>query len=901
MRLSVRLFAVAVFVTSTFARGIGQDASPARTWPPGVQPVGEASPALSPADALKTFSLPPGYRLELVAAEPLVQDPTVIDWDLEGRLWVVEMTGFVRTLDAPEPNLDPIGRVVVLEDTNHDGRMDRRTVFADGLAVPRGVKVLDDGVLVAEPGILWWMRDTNHDLRADVKDIVTREYGRREGSVEGNANGLYWGLDNWLHTSGAEIDLRRRNGRFEIRRIPLRGEWGVTQDDAGRMYRNTNESALHVDVVPAEYYARHASLLRTRGLYESLAIDNDALNDVWPVRPTPGTNRAYQLGIDRPDGTLARFTAVCAPLIYRGDRLPAELYGNAFVAEPAANLVSRLVLSDTGALLRAEKAYARAEFIASTDERFRPVYLANAPDGTLYVVDMYRGVIQDKSSTTTYLRDYIVRKQLDTPIGLGRIYRVVHDTTRRAEPTGLATASASALVKMLSHPNAWWRETAQRLIVERRAVAVASDLAALASTAGDWRTRLHALWTLEGLDRLAPDVVVRALDDRSREVRASALRLAERWLADPRETRVRDAVRRRVADDDWMVRQQVAASLGAMPGADKARALADVLSRYGTDPIIVDVALSGAAGSELAIADELLAGSDTPARSAAVTMLAATVARSGREEDVTRLFDRIASASLTSWSRTALLRGAEVALIGGALPGTAARRGGPPAPAPPCPTCPGARGGPGGSYAFPGVREAQQAATSAPAAGRGSAPLRLRAAPQSLTTLAIESPDPLAPRAAALLGRVEWPGKLAGGPSSVAGRPLTAVEQARFERGREVYRNACQACHQPDGRGQDRLAPPLVGSAIAFADSRIPVRVLLNGKEGAIGLMPPLGATMTDADVSSVLTYIRREWNQAGAPVAPEEVAAVRAETAGRTNPWTDDELTGLMRAAPGR
>ena len=149
--------------------GYGQSSPVNRPWPPGVQKVSDQSPPLTPSEALKTFFMPPGYRLELVASEPLVQDPTVMDWDLEGRLWVVEMTGFVRGLDAPEPNLDPIGNVVVLEDTDRDGRMDKRTVFADGLILPRALKVLDRGVLVGEPGSLWLMRDTNGDLRVDTQ------------------------------------------------------------------------------------------------------------------------------------------------------------------------------------------------------------------------------------------------------------------------------------------------------------------------------------------------------------------------------------------------------------------------------------------------------------------------------------------------------------------------------------------------------------------------------------------------------------------------------------------------------------------------------------------------------------------------------------------------------------
>ena len=163
-----------------------------------------------------------------------------------------------------------------------------------------------------------------------------------------------------------------KNGKFEVQKTLSRGEWGATQDDAGRIYRNTNESALHVDFVPTPYFARNPNLLRTRGSYEALRRRRRRVNTVWPVRPNPGTNRAYQAGIDRADGTLATFTSVCAPLIYRGDRLPAELYGNVFVAEPAANFVSRIIAERRRHHAAREKAYDAGEFLASTDERFRP-------------------------------------------------------------------------------------------------------------------------------------------------------------------------------------------------------------------------------------------------------------------------------------------------------------------------------------------------------------------------------------------------------------------------------------------------------------------------------------------------------------------------------------------------
>jgi mono/diheme cytochrome c family protein len=869
------LFAVAAITVS------GQQASPVdRPWPPGVQSVPADSPALSPGDALKTFYMPPGYRLELVASEPLVQDPIVIDWDTQGRLWVVEMPGFVPDLQLPEPYLEPIGRVVVLEDANRDGVMDKRTVFADGLVLARALKVLDRGVLVAEPPNAWLMRDTDGDLRMDAKELVTNQYGRREARVEQNANEFHWAFDNWMHTADGDLMLRLKDGKFEVRKTLTRGEWGVTHDDAGRLYRNTNESSVHVDFVPTHYFTRNPMLLRTRGSYEALRDPENAVNTVWPVRPNPGTNRAYQLGIDRPDGTLARFTSVCAPLVYRGDRLPADVYGSMFVAEPAANLVSRIVIEDDGSTLRARKAYERGEFLASTDERFRPVYLSNAPDGTLYIVDMYRGVIQQRADITEYLRDHIVKRKLESPTGLGRIYRVVHETTTRDVASFAADLPIPGLVERLSHPNGWWRDTAQRLLVERGASSAAPALQRLVTTSPDWRVRVQALWTLDGLDAADPALVTRALGDRSRDVRVAAIRIAERWLGTA-DHPIQQPVLKLLDDGDWAVRHQLAASLGALPPAARDPAVAVLLDRHADDPMTLDAALSSVRGAEAAIV-ERLAGSPaaTPQREAALVMLVATVMRGGQDAAVQQVFASIADDARPAWQRAAMLRGTEVAVLGAAMPGQPARRGGPPAAAP-CPTCPGARGGPGGAYAFP--QAARPPVARVP-------PVRLKSEPQAFSALAVRGGE-LGERAAKVLARVEWPGK----PGAAAPvRALTAEEQKRFDAGQEVYRNVCQACHQPDGRGMEKLAPSLVGSPFALGPAEIPVRILLNGKEGQVGLMPPVGQVFTDEQIASVLTYVRREWGQEGEPVDPAAVQAVRTATAGRSRPWTDAELSAL-------
>jgi hypothetical protein len=287
--------------------------------------------------------------------------------------------------------------------------------------------------------------------------------------------------------------------------------------------------------------------------------------------------------------------------------LPGELYGNVFVAEPAANLVSRIIVSDDGTTLRARKAYDRGEFLASTDERFRPVFLTNAPDGTLYIADMYRGIIEHRISVTEYLRDQVAARKLDQPTGYGRIYRVVHDSTRLDSSNPFSPATPQQLVAALAHPNGWRRDTAQRLLVERGARMMVSDLVKLATNAPDWRTRLHALWTLDGLDAIEHGTVQTALNDQQRDVRVSAIRIAERWLGGEARDPVQTAVLQKLHDPDWAVRQQLAASIGVLPPSLREPAAIEMLERYGNDPVVVDATLSGLRGREAHVLERLLA------------------------------------------------------------------------------------------------------------------------------------------------------------------------------------------------------------------------------------------------------------------------------------------------------
>ncbi|HTL03932.1 MAG TPA: c-type cytochrome [Vicinamibacterales bacterium] len=889
MRLRTFRFAL-IFIMAAAAAGSAFQAG--RTWPLPLQQVPEISTPLSPEDSLKTFSMPPGYHAELVASEPLVIEPVQIDFDADGRMWVVEMPGFMQDLKGTNEHA-LIGRIVVLEDTNGDGKMDKRTVFQDGLDLARWVKVLDRGVLVAEPPNLWLFHDTNGDLRADSKELVTNNYGLHDGNVEHNANGMLWGIDNWMHTANADIELRLKNGKFETRPTLSRGQWGSTQDETGRIYRNTNESALHVDLIPANYFTRHPALLRTRGSHESLNGENGDLNLVWPIRPTRGVNRGYQAGILRPDGTLARFTSVCAPLVFRGDRLPAELDGNVFVVDPTVNLVRRIILADGSNGLVARNAYAdvHGEFLASTDELFRPVNLSMGPDGTLYVVDMYRGVVEHKGYVTEYLQNYVQSHKMEQWTGRGRIYRIVHDSRRRDTPPAMSRATPAQLVAALSHPNGWRRDMAQELLVERGIKTVTPALKTLAETSPNPRTRLHALWTLDGLDAIEPATVIQGLAHPSRDVRAAALRISERWLRQGNAP-VQAAVLKLLDDRDWSVQKQLAATLGELPAESRIAAMASLLERHGDDPVAMDAALSGLHGQEAAVLERILqATADTPQRRAAITMLAATLIRENANEPAAQVILReIAEDARPAWQRSALLNGAEVALLSADPPGTPPRAAADPTL--PCNTCVGGRGGPGGAPAFPN--------TNAPAnpvavpANRGGPRLTLTREPP-LVAYAPRAGD-LGARITSVLARVDWPGK-PGAPAPIA--PLSAAEQQRITAGHDVFTNACEACHGADGRGQPNVTPNLVGYAAVLGPVGVPVRVLLQGKEGSIGLMPAHGTILNDDQIAAVLSYIRRSWGNVASTVDPAVVRDTRAQTAGRTKPWTQDELSAIARPQP--
>jgi glucose/arabinose dehydrogenase len=461
-------------------------------------------PIHTAAEELKTFKVPKGFHVELVASEPMVEAPIAMSWDDQGRLYVLEMTGYMNDVSGKGED-QPVCRVKRLEDTDGDGVMDHFTIFVDKLVMPRAVMAIGDGVLIAEPPNVTFYHDTTGSGVADKKDVIATNYGRGGGQPEHMANSLTWCMDNWIWSAAHSERYRYAGGKFIAEATRSGGQWGLTQDDWGRHYFNYNSDFLRADLLPPQMYARNPALTDRTALNYQVMKDQHC----WSSVPTPGVNRGYEEGKKKPDGTLSEgqlradgtlqtCTATCGPVIYRAHLFPGEYYGNAFIPEPSGNLVKRVILNEGGGVVTARNAYDKSEFMTSTDERFRPVNAYNGPDGALYIVDMSRGIIQHKFFLTYYLIANIKDRNLEQPVNLGRIWRVVPDKVK-TKPVKLPKESKD-IVAFLDHPNGEIRDTAQRLLVERADASVVEAVKKMAVEGKTPQGRVQALWTLEGLN-----------------------------------------------------------------------------------------------------------------------------------------------------------------------------------------------------------------------------------------------------------------------------------------------------------------------------------------------------------------------------------------------------------------
>ncbi|MFO0903431.1 MAG: neutral/alkaline non-lysosomal ceramidase N-terminal domain-containing protein [Pirellulales bacterium] len=539
----------------------------------------DVPPPKSPEEALATMQVAQGFKVELVAAEPLVEDPVAFDWGPDGRLWVVEMRDYpngVAWNGAGDPLNVPGGRVKVLTDENGDGRYDKATLFLDDIPFPNGIKVWRKGVLISAAPSIFYAEDGDGDGKADKHEVLF------EGFVEGNqqhrTNGLRWGVDGWLYQangdSGGKIkslrtgqvldisgrDVRLRPDTGEMQTQSGQTQFGRNGDDWGNWFGGNNANPMWHYVIE-DHYLRRNPHVATPDLRRHVSVQPGA-SPVFPTSRTLGRFNDFHMS--------NRFTSACSPEVYRDERLPGgESATQVFICEPVHNLVHREWMTAEGASFTSRRPdeEKQREFLASSDNWFRPVMARTGPDGALWIADMYRAVIEHPEWIPQ-----VWQRKLDLRAGTdrGRIYRVVPANAQASQLPKIDQLDVPALVAALDSPNGWQRDMVQQMLLWKADSAAVEPLRKLAQSAQRPVVRMQALCTLEGLQSLPLAAVVAALDDPHPGVRKQALRLSEPWLRGAPTTAERlaaapdlaAAVTRRLDDADAAVRLQLALSLG---------------------------------------------------------------------------------------------------------------------------------------------------------------------------------------------------------------------------------------------------------------------------------------------------------------------------------------------------
>lgn len=543
-------------------------------------------PPVEPEDAADTLAVQRGFRMVQVAEEPLMGDPVDACFDASGRLFVAEMHGYPYSFEKRKQQPDGGGKkdagiIRLLEDTDDDGQFDKSHIFADQISWPTSVCCYDGGVFVLAPDKLYYFKDTDGDHTADIRETVFTGFGRQ--NVQGLANNLKWGLDHRIYGSvgsnGANLtkdgkpflNLGRRDFAYdpttgEIE--PLAGgvQFGHSMDDWGHRFVCSNSDHIRHVVFTQRYLDRNPSL-STSGNVRSIAKEGGAApvfrkSPAEPWRIVRTRRRAADPKYNKrlPHTELVPigfFTSAVSVTIYRGDAYPDEFHNNVFIGDVGGNLIHRKTLTPNGSSFVATRADEGAEFVTSTDTWFRPTNFVNAPDGALYVMDMYRETIEHPVSIPEDIKAFL---DLESGDNRGRVWRLEPPEFQHRKTPDLASMSSEELVPLLAHPNAWHRDTAHRLLWERDAQEVAPEVRTLLEKADSPLGRLHALWTLQGLGSLTNADLKRGLNDSHPEVIAAAIRIAEPLGVEDQE--VQKLVLSSVKRTDQAVIEQLALTLG---------------------------------------------------------------------------------------------------------------------------------------------------------------------------------------------------------------------------------------------------------------------------------------------------------------------------------------------------
>ncbi|MBS0266590.1 MAG: c-type cytochrome, partial [Planctomycetes bacterium] len=583
------------------------------------------TPATPAEDAVQQFEVAPGYEMQLVAAEPLVASPVAAAFDEQGQLYVCEMRDYPF---KPSEGKDPLGTVRLLRDTNADGRFDQATIFADKLLWAAGVVPWKGGVYVAASPDIWYLKDTDGDGVADVRRKVFTGFGTN--NQQGMVNNLQFGLDHWIYGStGPNGGMISKPDQPEFRPVPIQGrdfrfhpetlefqaitgtvQFGNTFDDFGNRFTCSESQPLEHIVLPDHYLARNPFLASPGGIH-NIAPGPVPIFRISPIerwREIRSLRRIQknERAATAPGASHHVVDAAAGVTIYRGGTYPADWYGQAFVGDGQNNLIHRRRLIPQGLTFGSERVDVQTEVVRSPDIWFRPVNALNAPDGTLYFLDMSREYLESIHIPLD------VARHLDLKSGRenGRIYRLAPRGFRSPQPPALASLGGAELLTRLESPHGWYRDTAHRLLYERPDLTLVPELKVVLANSKFAPARVLALWTLAGWNRLDAATILLALQDSHPGVQENAIRLSEPWLKSHPEVLNRVIV---LADSDAArVRFQAAFSLGEATGPQVAQVLAKLARRSDGDAWMRTALLSSVANVASELFEILLLDAGAP-------------------------------------------------------------------------------------------------------------------------------------------------------------------------------------------------------------------------------------------------------------------------------------------------
>ena len=477
---------------------------------------------VSANEEAKSFILKPGYKIEPVLSEPQIREPAAIQFDGNGRMYVLELRSYMQDIDA-NGELFATSRISRWEDKDNDGIYETGVVFLDSLVFPRFVVPFGPNTILSmesNEDHVYKYTDTDGDGKADKKELFATGLGR-SGNVEHQTSFLTWAMDNWMYSTYNAHRIRwTPDGVIQEPTGNPYGQWGVTQDDYGQVWFQDGAGGVPQNFNFPIVYGN----FRVEGQFQEGFRVPYSLVKLADFEPG--------LKETKPDGSLGNVTGSAGNDVFRGDRLPNELKGQYFYGEPVGRIIRQVKTTKEEGLTYLQNQYidSESEFIQSTDPLFRPVDIATAPDGTMYIVDLYRGIIQEGNWTQegSYLRTKIQQYQMDDIIGNGRIWRLSYEGMERSrEKPRMYDETTAELVKHLEHPNGWWRDQAQQNIILRQDKSVAGELEKMVNTSTNELARIHALWTLEGLGALKVETVKNLMKDTSPAIRIQALRASE--------------------------------------------------------------------------------------------------------------------------------------------------------------------------------------------------------------------------------------------------------------------------------------------------------------------------------------------------------------------------------------